>query len=51
MVQHILFLAQVREPYPPPPIIFDLILSVVFAWVGWLAWKPTSRPGMASKNG
>ena len=32
-------LAQVREPYPPPPIIFDLLLSLVFAWLGWKAWK------------
>lgn len=32
-------LAQAREPLPPPPIIFDLLLSLVFVWVGWKAWK------------
>jgi hypothetical protein len=32
-------LAQVKDPYPPPPFIFDLLLSLVFIWVGWLAWK------------
>ena len=32
-------LAQVKDPYPPPPIIFDLLLSLVFAWVGWKAWQ------------
>ena len=39
-------LAQVREPYRPPPIIFDLLLSLVFIWVGWRAWK--KGPGWRS---
>ena len=34
-----LFLAQVRDPYRPPPIIFDLLVSLVFIWIGWKAWK------------
>ncbi|MDJ0955099.1 MAG: hypothetical protein QNJ81_15575 [Acidimicrobiia bacterium] len=32
-------LAQVREPIPPPPYIFDLIVSAIFVWIGWKAWK------------
>ena len=32
-------LAQVRDPYGPPPFIFDLLVSLVFIWVGWRAWK------------
>lgn len=32
-------LAQVRDPYPPPPIIFDLLLSLVFIGAGWLVWR------------
>ena len=39
MVLYVAVLAQVRDPYGPPPIIFDLIVSLIFAWVGWLAWK------------
>lgn len=35
----IFVLAQAREPFPTPPIAFDLILSAVFAWIGWKAWK------------
>jgi hypothetical protein len=34
-----LVLAQVRDPYRPPPIIFDLLLSLIFIWIGWKAWK------------
>ena len=35
-----LFLAQqVREPLRPPPPIFDLLLSIFFAWAGWRVWK------------
>lgn len=39
MLLGIWVLAQVKEPYPPPPIGFDLILSLVFVWIGWKAWK------------
>lgn len=35
-----LVLAQRTEPLiPPPPIIFDLLVSLVFIWLGWKAWK------------
>ena len=40
MVAAIAFLAQqVPETLPLPPPIFDLLLSIVFAWLGWLAWR------------
>jgi hypothetical protein len=32
-------LAQVREPISPPPLIFDLLVSLLFIWIGWKAWK------------
>jgi hypothetical protein len=34
-----LFLQQVREPFRPPPPIFDLLLAIVFAFAGWRVWK------------
>lgn len=39
MLLDVSLLAQRREPYPPPPIIFDLIVSLIFVWIGWKAWK------------
>ena len=39
MLLRISLLAQRTEPLPPPPFIFDLILSLIFVWVGWKAWK------------
>lgn len=30
---------QVREPFRPPPPIFDLLLAIVFAIGGWLVWR------------
>lgn len=28
-----------RDPFPPPPPIFDLLLAIVLAWGGWRVWK------------
>lgn len=35
----VLLAQQVRQPFPPPPPIFDLILSIVFAFAGWKVWQ------------
>ena len=34
---------QVREPLPIPPLGFDLVAAVVFAWLGWLIWNRAGR--------
>lgn len=39
MASIVSMLAQVKDPYPPPPIIFDLLVSLLFIWIGWKAWK------------
>lgn len=34
---------EMPSPLPTPPVIFDLIVVVGFAWAGWSMWRRGSR--------